>query len=139
MVASLPLRIAVNLTPPTNVGGVPHNRTLVASIRHQLSCMHMFLEPGMASPPQRGHQPGGAALSVAAVAPRAARPPSPPVHLHWLLSGAMDAMQARTPQQQRAEAIVEALSATDAVDEAQEDQELESLAQRLEATKARTP
>lgn len=51
----------------------------------------------------------------------------------------MDAMQTRTPQQQRAEAIVEALSATDAVDEAQEDQELESLAQRLEATKARTP
>lgn len=49
----------------------------------------------------------------------------------------MDAMDAKTPQQQRAEAIVEALSATDAVDEAEEDREMESLAQRLEATQAR--
>lgn len=46
-------------------------------------------------------------------------------------------MDTKTPQQQRAEAIVEALSATDDVAEAEEDQELESLAQRLEASKIR--
>ena len=42
-------------------------------------------------------------------------------------------MNTKTPKQERVEAIAEALSATDAVDEAEEDQDMEAFAQRFEA------